>query len=459
MAALRDEVIAEGVALLSITSHLNRFLAECRSERTYLHETEAFFGFVEDALTSIYRFVQTQAAELETMSDTGAAAAFRDLKALERIVGHIYYLVRQVCDADTLSIPFPIIVHINGITKDLPEACGARNSRILLLATDQLNFLHRGLDVIRQLCAVCDIVPAFPQDLGIVAFPYTERNSICLNCLLFHELGHYLYHKGNISAALEPQLVKLDAEIANLPAEGLFDVSILLGVARERVLAWASEVFADLVATGIVGPSFAVALDKLIRLSGAEEGQMTAFSDTHPAGTYRKTLIAKLLLDLEWRPALEKVAPDLVASLDRDAASTVTHTYPIVNVQLARILLQEFDGMVPHVKHLAEGIIQQLPFNKDDFLLCHEEVIKELKHLVVPTIRVRPGANSVSPSAITVLNCGALLLGRRDLADVFALAGRSPASIDDRLWLEDRLNLLVMKAIEDGLVVRKWQQT
>ena len=170
MATLRHELTIESSTLLSVTNHILDFLIERRSERTYLVETDIFLNYIEEILKCIKSFVNQKISKSSTLSDVSISSILRDYDALEIIIGHIYRLVRQVCDADTLSIPFPIISYINNIMYHFPKETCVYKAKILLLATNELNFIHRRLDELRKVCERSNIIPPFPKKIGIIAF-------------------------------------------------------------------------------------------------------------------------------------------------------------------------------------------------------------------------------------------------------------------------------------------------
>ena len=48
---------------------------------------------------------------------------------------------------------------------------------------------------------------------------------------------------------------------------------------------------------------------------------------------------------------------------------------------------------------------------------------------------------------------------QQSLAKAFLLSGRDGAKTTDRIWIEDRINRLVIKGIEDTLVLGRWERS
>jgi hypothetical protein len=477
MATLRDDLVSEGTALLSITSHIGDFLADRRSERTYLVETEAFFDYIDNTLRAVHTFVHQVVDADSTPTSARLLADLRDLKALELVLSHLYRVVRQTCDADTLAIPYPIVAYINSLMSHVPESTGARDARILALATDEFNFLHQRLDRLREACSRCSHLPPFPPAVGIVAFPYTERDSICLNSLLFHEIGHFLFQKAHLKEAMRPALHSLEGKVKSIASTGLlFDRPLLAAMATERILGWCQELYCDLIATSLVGPSYAIAFDRMVRLQGAGADSDTRFTDLHPADMFRRSCIGRILESQGWLKAIEEVDKEkanipFVQATRADAArgwneaipggpglakteasvDTSVYRYPLDNVELSKLMMEAFFEVVPRIFEHVRKLKLHLEDYVDDFRKHYDDVTCSLLHLTVPEMG-RP----IHP--VTVLGCGSLLL-RRDLHEIHQLSGkpRATISVEDRLWVEDRINRLVMKAIEDALVLKRWE--
>ncbi len=234
--------------------------------------------------------------------------------------------------------------------------------------------------------------------------------------------------------------------------------------ARRVVLSWCEEIFADLLATSLVGPSYAIAFDRLVRLTVAHSDVHMRFSDIHPANHFRRTQIAQFLDEQGWFAAIDRADTaranvDFVADMNtlRTTGEVPEYKFPLDNSALAKVFVEAFISLVPRVVSAVKSITVHLPRQIDDFLRYYGEITESLFHLVVPNVVYDPKSHSISPSPVTTLICGSLVLNQ-DLDSVFALCGRDMNNIEDRLWVENRINRLVMKAMEDAMVLEKWWQ-
>jgi hypothetical protein len=320
----------------------------------------------------------------------------------------------------------------------------------------------------------------------VIAFPYTERDSVHFNSLLFHEIGHFLFQKSDLQQELTTSLGEMRSKVQQLTTPGmLFDPPTVGAAASENVLTWCQELYCDLVGVTLGGPSYAIAFGRLSRLQGTDAKAERQFTEGYPPDVFRRSCIAKVLEQQGWLKAIEEV--DVIGA-NRDfleacradaltggaATSVITagsilpmspidldfYEYPIERQDLAKLLVESFFRLAPRLFDAARKIHVHLPNYVEDFRTNYSSVIRSLTHLTVPEMTVSDGG--AGPSAVhpvTLLACGNLMLVR-DLSEVHHLAGRSTPTVKlvHTLWVEDRLNRLVMKAIEDSLVLRRWSE-
>ncbi len=361
MATLCDEFVRESTALLSVIHNIQDFLDERRSHRTYLVETNAFFDYIEESNDQIEEFVTSAGTQLGTMTDTTLARTLLDVKALLAVVIRWYSLIRQVSDADTLSIPFPLIAYINNSLMALfPSASPLNKAKILPLAANELNYHQMPLDKIEKSCKDCTIIRPFPSNIGIIAFPYTERASVLLNPMLFHELGHFVFQRNNSVSTFDNSFKSLENTFESLPMTDLFgfDRPVTKETARSQVLNCCQELFADDLATRLVGPSYAIAIDRLFSLRGRSGDYCHKFTQNHPAPFYRKSHIAKTLDEMGWITTIEKVDSkanaDIIALLQEDAKKEIFYSTEVRNPKISEAMINTFHECVPQVVALVK---------------------------------------------------------------------------------------------------------
>jgi len=124
--------------------------------------------------------------------------------------------------------------------------------------------------------------PGFPSNLAVVSLPYSQVDSLNINCLLMHELGHAVYQANPLLAKAMHDIV---VPVLEQATSNSHEVSWVL----DRLGAWTEELFCDLFAVRLVGPAYTLACVDQFRL--LEDSQLppsaTEFSMDHPADAFR----------------------------------------------------------------------------------------------------------------------------------------------------------------------------
>jgi hypothetical protein len=94
--------------------------------------------------------------------------------------------------------------------------------------------------------------------------PYSQSSSLFLNCLIVHEMGHHLYEENKIRERFESAVnnTSFGRKLGGMNAA-------TRSWAVDILAAWAEEIFCDLFALALVGPSYSLAFVELFDLGGA----------------------------------------------------------------------------------------------------------------------------------------------------------------------------------------------
>lgn len=217
-------------------------------------------------------------------------------------------LIKPAVDADTLSIPYTLI---EALTKRLNGIAGFEDTAFAIFHFSLLNYLEVPIaqisNITEQLKRVIPDAPGFPPNLGLIGIPYSQSSSLYLNSVISHEMGHFVFQHRKLKEKLLPdiqnQLEKaLGTQLKDVPSDNL-DWS------KDRIAAWAEELFCDLFAIWLTGPCYAFTYIEIFGLTTildpeADSGfSMTAgpaFSRSHPADLFRIKQQAALLKKLHW---------------------------------------------------------------------------------------------------------------------------------------------------------------
>ncbi len=176
---------------------------------------------------------------------------------------------------------------------------GLENVRFAVLHSNQLNYFQIGARSLRDFAAeIATIVPAspdFPNDLGIIAHPYSQSSSIFLNFALAHEMGHFVFQERAEADRIRPAIVKAFQDATAGKTLGPREPEWC----RDRVLDWCEEIYCDLFALWLVGPCFSFSFIELFALSRLASvtgrtgnapppiASEASFKDSHPATAFR----------------------------------------------------------------------------------------------------------------------------------------------------------------------------
>ena len=105
----------------------------------------------------------------------------------------MHAFVKPVLDADTLRLPSSLILGLTARLREIPQFS---DTEFVIYHTDDFNYFNVKLSVLKpQANRISGLVggPSFPEKLGLIGIPYSQASSLFMNCLIPHELGHYVF--------------------------------------------------------------------------------------------------------------------------------------------------------------------------------------------------------------------------------------------------------------------------
>src|SRR5271157_4183381 len=236
--------------------------------------------------------------------------------------------VRPAVDAHSLNIPFPLLLSLLRRFRSV-HGIGAKD--FIILHTDTVNYFEAHAPIrgrANELRRIIPNAPEFPQHLGVIEFPYSQAESVFLNCLIAHEMGHFLFDVlpdpkydlllGAIGSSIKSVF---GAEYARLSDKQV-------RWRRDVLLNWTEEIFCDFVAIWMVGPCFSLAYIELLDLSvglypssqpSKAYAKSPLFTDSHPARLFRLREHHRALKALGWWPEVAQYRSHYVKLLEQAA--------------------------------------------------------------------------------------------------------------------------------------------
>jgi hypothetical protein len=467
---LREQVKNEGFCLLALCRDLSAFIESGRTRKTYLHQTEDFLEYIVKSLKSIEKAVRRAVGQ--KIDDELLKSKLREFDLIKKALSWLYVLTKEAIDADTLSIPYSLTTLLNSIAKKLEEE---EDVRLVVLGSSDLMYykynLERLRNLTRNLKSVIKNYPVLPEDIGILKFPYCAVHDVLVNCILFHEMGHYIYEK----TKLEKEFIeKIELDLALFVIEGKVLERLkplqprvawnrLSMYVRGLMAAWADEIFADMLAVRVLGPAFHLACLQMEHILPTNIEGVKDFSRTHPADNFRFKIHAKWLKEGGWNNIITERTPEIFERLD-DCEKLELKDFKIkcqpplggekgLEEKLHKWMLEKFGEMVVKIEGKVSDKVAKVERPIGDFTTTDRLVTQYLEHGVVPSTVCDEQKNKYHPNPTTILNSGFFfyLGGMKKLIEKVQAKISQPKK---RLKYEKRLNEWLAKAIEDWQILQ-----
>ena len=170
----------------------------------------------------------------------------------------MHRFVKPVLDANTLTLPTCLL---DGLKTRFRQMSGFAETDFIFYHSTYLNYFNVKLGEFNQKAnKISRMVkgPTFPEKLGLIGIPYSQSAALFINCLIPHEMGHFVFGELQLAKKLrseiEERLIKLyDTRLEIERRSELTD----------KMVFWLEELFCDAFAVRLVGFSFPMAFVEL----------------------------------------------------------------------------------------------------------------------------------------------------------------------------------------------------
>lgn len=453
-----EEVVRQEVTdLYRFIEPLVRKCSELRADYPVFSDSSRdFFGYFEKLGNESLRYLETLPEQILKDQDPRLAATKRQklLLPFRSAWESLHEHLRPALDADTLHLPTPLITALHD---RLHETAEWRSFRFTLFHTDEANYFQLPSnmvgDVANQIAAQVGGTQFLPG-LGHLEIPYSQADGLFLNTILAHEMGHFIYQSYashdveiEIDTALE-RMVKLTGELDERTA----------ALCEELVSNWVQEVFCDLFAICLIGPAFSFAFSQLIGASmliGNSDGvpdDFYRFEWEHPADVARFHSHRKLLEKLGWWQEIQSWSSAPVQVLQKCMKRSRRFTVEVGNILPKKVtqnrLLQCFTEVCTALIDYVPTIVKVRDNDIADFKDQYPVIVQYLQRAIVPSTIILEG-RVVHPRPIVLINAGYGFVLEEFSHLLSNIQGVNPKSIGSRSWLSGRLELWLLKALED----------
>lgn len=449
----RNLLLHKCTATYRLVSSLQDLVAVARASNSYPKWSDDFLFLSERLADATLRHLKVRIQECR---QTKGGEQLLTSQSLSLMQGWevLHTFIKPVADANALKVPYPFIHFLSDYIGGLDAV---REARIVIELVPELNYLqHRHTrlkDTMRFLRTIVTREQSPEPRRGFLGLPCSQSKSLFMNCLLFHEAGHFIAEEAHLFSRKE--LDQLTAELC--PQFGPY-----ASWAGRTVLIWMEELFADLVAVRLIGPAYSFAYLELLRLvSDLNPKGVRAFDPDHPADTLRFREQLKVLQDDTWRGHIKAAHWADLARMAKTKEEDYTPPregeeedpdMQKVWRELMRVLCQK--KRMRKVQALARKYVKGRGSPRQDYLKSASVVRECLEHGIVPSV-TPTGGKPVHP--IAIIN-GAIFFwldGMTSLYSKFEKKSVRKNRVEDRAKVEQRVELWSIKAIEDWLASRE----
>jgi len=441
---LTEKVLHKCTSAQKIVSSLKESIATSKANNSYPKRSDEFLRFCEDTADATLDFIDKK---LPTLAESD-----QELNILSLIQGWevLHTFIKPVLDADTLKVPYPLVhflsEHIGGLEI-------VKGSKIVIELIPELNYLQERHTSVRIAMRLLKIIIGDAYELprfGFLGLPYSQSKSLFMNCLLYHEAGHFIAEEINLFP--EEDLPELNKELKP-------DFKRYANWAGMTIQVWMEELFADIVAVKLIGPAYTYAYMELLRLVyNLSRADLRTFSINHPADALRFREQLKILKADNWESSAEtKQWQELekIANIRQNTYLPPDDEDPSMRkkwLKLIKFLCHPEN--INKVHDLADQYLVGRDNPCDHFVKSAAKIRECLQHGIVPSWS---GMQQPIAHPTAIIN-GAVffLLSEMDaLYEIVPSINKNKAR--ERASLENRLEMWCIKGIEDWLLRKKNQ--
>ncbi|MGO9316480.1 MAG: hypothetical protein ACLPXT_12235 [Terracidiphilus sp.] len=464
MSNIQDQVRQDAASLHAFVCSVSDKCERRNGAVSYPEPSERFFSYISELAAKTKSYLQAE-IEIPDKTPEDCLDLRRDIAILQAGWGFMHQFVKPVLDADTLKLPTAFLQGLIARFQDIPRYS---STDFIFYHSSQLNYFNVKLGVFKpradQISRFVD-GPKFPENLGLIGIPYSQSSSLFINCLIPHEMGHYVFGELSLRKlfckSIEETLINC---LGNSVTGGMRTALI------ECIANWVEELFCDLFAVRLMGFCFSLAFVELFNSATAlddkskyqESKEALEFDPNYPSNLFRLRQQVAVLKSDGWWEELQKTDSHYVRTLevayklkeDSFSFEVITSDKSYNSQQV----VETFFGILPNVIKELDAITGDI-LDGSALWKSRGKLIEEyLKNGVVPSSLIpKSGYEPVFPSPVALINAS-----YRYYVDVKSLP-KFLSSIEDTncnsigelsYWVR-RVEMWTVKAIEDVILLSK----
>jgi hypothetical protein len=454
-----DELRHDATSLARFVESISAFCSHRSGTPAYSEGSRALFDHFKKLSDSTLEYLAKFPSSEEFRGDDPFEfqAQREALLTLRSAWSRVHLRLKAVADADTLHVPVTLLDWLQSRFRTLH---GFEASMFAVFHTERVNFLHLGSsDIPATSTEIADIVERpdehFPETLSLIGIPYSQSDTLFFNCIIPHEIGHFLFASSKIADELK-QAAGLELNAAVHASGTRVDASD-----RQELLNlvefWAEELFCDLAAIWLIGPSFSYASIEVRDLVNAIDHRgvfsmlagkvMLEFGAQHPAHLYRIKQHVRLLDQLGWW-ALIKSQKSHYIHLMAAADQIKEEQFTTANIKGGSVALAAFFAITPKIFAAITRLFDGVDSGSGNYAVYGRYISESLLHGIVPsTLNIK--RKRVHPLPISIITAAYdTYLNTMDKL-IRGISGQKVESLLDRMYWSRRLEQWATKAVED----------
>jgi hypothetical protein len=456
-----------------------------KEQRNYLrHDLTALYAFIESIVEGVVSrrnsiaysppavhfldFVSALASSSKKHLATWRVADDEEFEDRREELGTIratwrelHKLIKPALDADTLQVPSAVV---DGIVRRFQEIPGYHETEFVLFHTAEFNYVQirtadlRGLSA--KVRAIIPDSPEFPVNLGLIGMPYSQGRTAFANCLVAHEMGHFVYRDKALESCIQTEADKaLKSQFSNYEEQSQeYKDRCIRSLTR-----WAEELFCDLFGVMLLGPCYTYAyieaydlsavLDSAGLISDERMHPRMEFYENHPSHMFRLQQQSGFLRASHWWDHICE-SQARFSTLLQALVGLQIEAHVAQNPKVGR-LMHALSATVPEIRKAAFAVFDGVDDWYASFSQLNRFVQDYLAAGVVPStlnVRVGNGTDDVATlpaSPLVLLNSGMEFYLTRIDELMRSIPGEDETIFDRRLHWIRRVEQWIAKAIED----------
>ncbi len=430
----------------------------------YLEANKKFIDYVLELGIATKAYLRSFPDKIERTTAIDYNLTRQELWLLRSSWEALHRRLKPATAADTLHLPFPLI---RALVNRFREIDHFKATQFVVIHTELLNYLQVNAGHVRGTADnIASIVGPrkFDRNLGMIGIPYSQSESLFLNCLISHEFGHYAFSEREVATALAPDL----RSALNASFAGVTSLTPNLGALISNLVAeWAEELFCDLFAVRIVGPAFCYAWIEIQDLPNALDhsgrsfhppavAEDAKFTSTHPANLYRLQQHVASLEELGWWDEIAGYSTHYVRLLALAKAFPRSgFKVPIVGFQRYESnILDALSKLMLAIRRAVNNSVGHIESGVEEYHALRGTLDKYLVRGIVPSsVIVAKGQVPRHPSPLTVLNAAYSFYLTELHHLIEGIEDQRPLWVTHREKWARKVETWAMKAIDDYLLV------